>query len=313
MIVTAAGSLPGDDFRAAVSSMREALPWLLPMPELPARGVESQMIGRSLGLIDGLSFDLQPASWRLTSHSDAPHRRARANWRRDLDDLEELLQGFTGTLKIAVAGPWTLAATVEYRVGGKLLADHGARHELGQALREGMVGLAVALARRLPQVRIRWQIDEPLLPHVRDALVPTPSGLKNYRGFDERALVEALRPFNDAVLHCCAGGDWITLAGQAGFSEVYLDAGQADIDELGRYVDAGGALVLGVVDTARPVRQSADNIVDAARRVTRELGLGEWLTLAPACGLAGWSVGDVVWQLQQLTRAADLLDMDREE
>lgn len=68
MRVTAAGSLPGDDFRGALSAVAEALPELLPLPELPARGLASQMTGRALGLISGLGFDVQPAGWRLTSH-----------------------------------------------------------------------------------------------------------------------------------------------------------------------------------------------------------------------------------------------------
>ena len=41
--------------------MAEALPEVLPLPELPDRGVGSDMVGRALGLIDGLGFDLQPA------------------------------------------------------------------------------------------------------------------------------------------------------------------------------------------------------------------------------------------------------------
>ena len=41
MRVTAAGSLPGDDFRGALTAMTEVLPEVLPLPELPARGVGS--------------------------------------------------------------------------------------------------------------------------------------------------------------------------------------------------------------------------------------------------------------------------------
>ena len=57
MRVTAAGSLPGDDFRGALAAMTEVLPEVLPLPELPARGVGSGMTGRALGIIDGLGFD----------------------------------------------------------------------------------------------------------------------------------------------------------------------------------------------------------------------------------------------------------------
>ena len=67
MLITAAGSLPGTDFRGALTAMAETLPEVLPLPELPARGVGSDMIGRALGLISGLGFDVQPAGWRLVA------------------------------------------------------------------------------------------------------------------------------------------------------------------------------------------------------------------------------------------------------
>ncbi|MGO1488357.1 MAG: hypothetical protein ACTHWA_07350 [Arachnia sp.] len=46
MQVTATGSLPGDDFRGALGALTEVLPDILPLPELPDRGVGSQMVGR---------------------------------------------------------------------------------------------------------------------------------------------------------------------------------------------------------------------------------------------------------------------------
>ena len=104
MRVTAAGSVPGDDFRGALAAMTEALPDVLPPPRAarPGRGIRDT--GRALGIIDGLGFDIQPAGWRLTTAPGADHRRARARWRHDLDDAEELLQGFDGVLKIGLAG-----------------------------------------------------------------------------------------------------------------------------------------------------------------------------------------------------------------
>ena len=42
MRVTAAGSLPGDDFRGAVRAMSEALPDVLPLPEL---GLPKVLVG----------------------------------------------------------------------------------------------------------------------------------------------------------------------------------------------------------------------------------------------------------------------------
>jgi methionine synthase II (cobalamin-independent) len=311
MRITAAGSLPGDDFRGALTAMTEALPELTPFPELPDRGVGADMIGRALGLVDGLAFDLQPAGWRLTGHSDADHRRAQALWRRDLDDAEELLQGFEGRLKVAVAGPWTLASSVERPAGDRLLADHGARRELAQALLEGVGALQSQLSRRLPGVEVVWQLDEPSLVAVRDAQVPTASGFSKHRRVSEAELSDALKPFSDAILHCCAGGDWLGVADRAGFTHAYVDARLVHVDVVGEWLDKGRELVLGVVDTASRRVQGVDRIVDNTRRITREVGISDAMMLAPACGFAGWSVGDAARQLDQLRRAADLVSQDR--
>ena len=107
----------------------------------------ASMTGRALAVMAALGVDLQPAGWRLTDASGVDHRRARSLLAQDLDGLEEQAQGYDGTFKVQVAGPWTLAATVERPRGDKVLADHGARRDLAQALAEG---LRDHVARRTP-------------------------------------------------------------------------------------------------------------------------------------------------------------------
>ena len=81
--------------------------------------------------------------------------------------LEESLQGFTGHLKVQVAGPWTLAATVERPRGDKVLADHGDRRELAQALAEGVRDHLADVRRRVPGAGpLLLQVDEPALAAV---------------------------------------------------------------------------------------------------------------------------------------------------
>lgn len=310
MRITAAGSLPGSDFRGALGAMTDLLPEVLPLPELPARGPGSDLVGRALGLIDGLGFDVQPAGWRLAHHAGSEHRRARAQWRRDLDDAEELLQGFGGTLKVAVGGPWTLAASVERPTGDRLLADHGARRELAEALAEGTTLLRADLGRRLPEATVLIQIDEPALLAVRDGEIPTASGFSRHRRVDPPELVGALRPMaTGALLHCCAPGRWAELARRAGFDSIGVDSRLSHLDDLGEWLDGGGTLVLGVVETASAVPQSVDQLVDETLRVVRRLQIadpGERLLLGTACGLAGWDPRDIEPQLRALRRAAEL-------
>ncbi len=321
MRVTAAGSLPGSDFRGSLGAMTDLLPDMLPLPELPLRGVGSSMVGRALGLIDGLAFDLQPAGWRLTSGADAEHRRARSQWRFDLDDAEELLQGFEGVLKVAVAGPWTLAASVERPTGDRLLADHGARRELAQALAEGVSLLFADLTQRLPAVTLRLQVDEPLLVSVADGRVPTASGFSRHRRVHAPELSSTLETFTSlnsgAILHCCGPGQWLPLARSAGFIAASLDLGLFEEprrrEDVGQWLSDGGTVVAGVVDSARPRLQPADQLVTRALGFLRPMGLDPDLLraqviLGTSCGLAGWSLDGVVAQLEQLRRAGELVD-----
>lgn len=311
MRITAAGSLPGDDFRGAVGAMTELLPDVLPLPELPARGVASQMVGRALGLVEGLGFDLQPAGWRLTPHSTAEHRRARAQWRHDLDDAEELLQGFDRVLKIGIAGPWTLASSVERFAGDRILADHGARREVAQSLAEGVWNLRAEIGRRLPEAEVLIQVDEPALVAVTGGGVPTASGFSKHRAVDLPELVAALTPFADgAWLHCCAPGPWLDVARRAGFSGVAVDSRLIGMDELAQWCDESRTLALGVVRTDTRVPQGVDDLVRESLRVLRAIQVDPYpeLLLGTACGLSGWRLPDVAPQLTALARAASLVE-----
>lgn len=320
MRVTAAGSLPGDDFRGALAAMTEVLPEVLPLPELPARGAGSDMIGRALGIIDGLGFDIQPAGWRLTAAPGADHRRARTRWRHDLDDTEELLQGFDGVLKIGLAGPWTLAATVERPRGDRLLADHGARRELAQALTEGWFQLREDLKRRVPGAKVLLQLDEPALTAVGDGGIPTASGFGRHRRVGAPELAGALKPLADgAWLHCCAPGNWLPVAERAGFATAAVDTRlfrePAEIDALAQWAQAGRGLALGVVDTASGRVQGVDELVRETLRVLRPLELpapsvDSGVLLTTACGMASWKLMDVPGQLAGLRRAATLVAED---
>lgn len=318
MHTTGIGSLPGTDFRGALGAMSEVFPDVVPFPELPGRGPTSGMVGRALGLIDGLGFDLGVAGWRLTDRPGRDQRRAAATWRSDLDDAEELLQGFEGTLKVALAGPWTLSAMVSRPRGEAVLGDHGAATELSEALAEAAAGLLQQLRRRFPATTPLLQVDEPSVVAVATGRVPTDSRLGRHPAVELPELAAALRRLTalgaPTLMHCCAPGSWLELARAAGFDGIAVDARLLDghLDAVGTWLDAGRRLVLGVVDTTTPRRQSADELVDTALAVLRPLELdptvllaGTWL--APACGLGGWPMSLVPAQLDQLGIAAGLL------
>jgi len=178
---TGVGSWPGTDMMDAIKIAFAECPDLPYLPELPARGSYAQLIGRSTAFLAGLAVDLQPAGWRLTDASGRDHRLAISTLRNDLDLLEEHAQGYEGTVKLSVAGPWTLAAMMERPRGDRVLADSGARRDLSQSLAEGTAQLVAELVRRLPDVEPLIQLDEPMLPAVLAGTIATASGLSRHR------------------------------------------------------------------------------------------------------------------------------------
>ena len=221
---TGIGSWPGTDMVDAIKIAFAECPDLPYLPELPARGPYAQMIGRSTAFLAGLGVDLQPAGWRLTDASSRDHRLAISTLRADFDLLEEHAQGYQGTIKLSVAGPWTLAAMMERPRGDRLLADYGARRDLSQSLAEGIAQLVAELIGRLPDVEFLIQLDEPLLPAVLAGAIPTASGFSRHRSIEPSEVSAALILVLDRLaptpvaVHCCAAGVPVELLRSAGLA-----------------------------------------------------------------------------------------------
>lgn len=230
MRATATGSLPGHDMIEAAKLVFGLFgDDIAFVPELPDRGVTAAMIGRTVGLVP-LPIDLQPAGWRVAGGAGADQRRAASLRSADLDLLEEHTQEWSGTLKQQVVGPLTLAATIERQRGDKLLADHGARRELAEALAEGL-GDHIADLRRRFNAELIIQIDEPGAPAVLAGQVPTASGFGKHRTVappeaDQlwRLVTETIAEAGATpVLHSCAADVPVGLAAGAGFAAVAID------------------------------------------------------------------------------------------
>lgn len=314
-LASGVGSMPGGQVLSEADNAREyaeavrlvlgELPQLAHVPELPGRGAGASMTGRGLAVVTGLGADLQPHGWRLTDASGIDHRRARSLLGQDLDEVEEQAQDFEGVFKTQVAGPWTLAATVEKPRGDKVLSDHGARRELAEALAEGLRDHVADVRRRLPKAtKLLVQVDEPALPAVLAGQVPTASGFGRHRtvGPPEASagLALAAGAIADAggvpIVHCCAGDVPVDLLRGAGFQGLSVDLGvltATAYDSLATALEAGERVLLGVVPSLEPPTPPTDKaIAERALRFLEMLGLGpdevgDSLVLTPACGLAG--------------------------
>lgn len=314
---TGVGSFPGDSQRAFDEALAIVLGELasdagIPfLPEVPGRGAIAAMTGRTLGLLGELDADLQPAGWRLTGTSGAPsidQRRARSLVAQDLDTFEERTADHAGPVKVQVAGPWTLAATVERPRGDKLLADHGARRDLAQALAVALADHVADVRRRVPgATEIVVQLDEPALPAVLAAAVPTASGFGKHRAIHPPEASEALEWVLAAAtdagavpwVHCCAPDVPLALLRGAGARGVMVDLGLLGAeghDAAAEALEAGDTIALGVVPTSGAL-PSDKAVVERVLRWLDMLGLdpatvGEHIVVTPACGLAGARAAD---------------------
>ncbi|WP_028659020.1 methionine synthase [Nocardioides insulae] len=319
MRATGIGSLPGEEYAEATRMVLGELgesPGMPHLPELPARGATASMTGRALAVLADLDADLQPAGWRLTGSSGAPgvdHRRARSLLAQDLDAVEELTHDSgrfdpAGGFKIQLAGPWTLAATVERPRGDKILADHGARRELAQALAEGLRDHVRDVRRRVGAERLVVQLDEPALAAVHAGRVPTASGYGRHRSVDRPELTETLGWVLEAItaedaepwVHSCAPQTPWELVRTAGAVGLAADLGvlsAADHDQFAEAIEAGQTVALGVVPSLDPAPDAVPTDKAAVERALRWLDMlgldpeehGERLVLTPTCGLAGAS------------------------
>ncbi|HEX4016339.1 MAG TPA: methionine synthase [Frankiaceae bacterium] len=307
--------------------MLEELPDLPYLPELPHRGPGADLIGRSALFLTDLHVDLQPAGWRLVSRPGHDERRGRDLLERDLDSFEEAAHDYVGPVKVQVAGPWTLAASLELTRGDKALADEGAVRDLSESLADGVAGHVADMRKRLPNASIIVAFDEPSLPAVVAGHIPTASGfstLPRPEGwFAEQRLSTVLTGISaPAGVHCCAENPPITLVRKAGAAFVSLDFtlpfSVATMDEFGEAVEAGVGVIAGLVGTGGSGAGRQSGILsDVGRTVEPILSLWRRLGLAaeqlrevavsPTCGLAGASPQAAIAAMRMCREAGNRL------
>lgn len=324
---TGVGSLPGTDEAAAVRLVFNELggpPGVPFLPELPARGVGADLVGRSAALLVDLYAEVQPSGWRIADRPGRDHGRAISHLSRDLDLLEEYSQGYSGDLKVQAAGPWTLAAALELPYGDKLLKDPGAVRDLAGSLAEGLAGHVAAVRRRVPGASVILQLDEPSLPGVLRGSVPTASGFGKLAAVEEPLVRETLREVIETVgapviVHCCAPRVPFGLLRATGARGVSFDfglleaAGGAADEELGEAIEAGTVLYAGAVPSADPagtgpgVRAVLDAVLGLGRLGFPPARLAQSLAITPSCGLAGASPAWAARALRLCRQVAEAL------
>lgn len=295
------------------------LPQLPYLPELPARKVGADMIGRTAGILIDLPVEVVPSGYRVAARPGRDVRRATDLMARDLDAMQEAMAG-VALVKIQVAGPWTLTAGVELARGHRVLTDAGALREFTESLSEGLARHVAEVAARTG-ASVLVQLDEPTLPAVLAGMLPTPSGLGTVAAVDVAeardvlaTVVEAARRASDqpVAVHCCAERPPMALMREAGADIVSVDVTALDrslVDEFAETWDAGTTMFLGLVPSVDPAGPVA--LLDVAKpalELVDRLGFSRtWLAEralpTPTCGLAG---ATMTWAKRALNLTTEL-------
>jgi hypothetical protein len=271
--------MPGENPMEAARIIAGELPDLPHLAELPGRGPGADLTGRAAALLVDLPVELAgPRGWRIAERPGRDVRRARSMLSSDLDAMEEALDGYEGPLKIQLAGPWTLAATIEQpRSLNPALADPGLVADLTSSLAEGVAAHVAEVAKRVPKANLLVQLDEPALPAVLQGAVPTASGISRVRTVDEEIARDRLHEVLAAtrkytVVHCCGRDLPFGIIVSAGADAVSFDPSQlrrGDFDSFAETAEAGAGLLIGALPTSGPREASSGN-PDAARRSGRD-------------------------------------------
>ncbi|MBE9376235.1 methionine synthase [Saccharopolyspora sp. HNM0983] len=323
-IATAIGSMPGTDPVEAARTVLGEFPELVPMPELPARGVGADVLGRTAGMLVDLAVEVVPSGYRVAAPG-RDQRRAQDLLRWDVDAIEQAAAeaGAPRVVKLAAAGPWTLAAGIELARGHRVLTDAGALRDFTASLTEGLLRRATEIAERTGS-RVVVQLDEPSLPAVLNGWLATPSGYGTVPAVPEPEVRGLLSEFiehvrdgtgEQVVVHCCAARPPVELLRRAGAGAVALDAtGLGEVsgrfaDELGEAWEEGTTLLLGLVPGTDPPGEVAiSELAAPARGLASRLGfhrraLAERAVPTPVCGLAGASP---TWSRRAMSLTRDL-------
>lgn len=104
------GELPGTSVSEAADVIQGETGDFLHLPQLPARGLGADLVGRTVGLLDAINVDRGARSWVMSTRPSRLSHLTGDFLEIDIDSCEEVWGGEIDTLKVQFVGPWTLGA-----------------------------------------------------------------------------------------------------------------------------------------------------------------------------------------------------------
>ncbi|MEJ5928182.1 methionine synthase [Corynebacterium sp. H128] len=250
----ALGPLPGTSMREAAEVIAGECS-VLAIPQLPQRGVGSDAVGRTCGVLP-FNVDVSPRSWRLVNRPQLVTRRVWDRLEADLDTCEEVWGSSIDTVKVQVVGPWTLGAVLELPNGHRAITDRGAMRDIREGLAHGLAD-HVADVRNRFRAEVLVQADEPLLGAVTSGGVTGITQWETIPAVPEPELLDCdILQLSDPL--------WQLRAPQI-LVDRTLISGSANLDGFGMMVSDGVRVGLGIA----PAR--VDELGERPRGVAVEL------------------------------------------
>lgn len=312
--------MPGLRVHESLSIITGETPYLIHLPELPARGPGADLVGRTFAMLHALDSDFAvettPTGWRVSAGEPREMRRATSWLGEDLDAIELAASEESAWVKSQICGPLTLAASVEPAMGERLVSDVGARRAFAEAVSEVAIQQLAQLRRRLPNAKLILQVDEPGLQAVVSGSIPTRSGRSRIAPVAAAEAAQLLGQVSAAIhqagfvawVHSCADfPQWQVLEAAKfdGWSLPAYGIVPETAEALAAHLDRGGQVVLGY--DAVSEQWSSAQVVGSALRLLSQLGFGEATAaecalLSHTCGLA--FANNPAQALRRLTEAA---------
>lgn len=338
------GELPGVSVAQAADMILGETGDLVHLPQLPARGLGSDSVGRTAALLSGIHVDRGPRSWIMSARPQLETRRNRDQIERDLEVCAEVWDRGAKVVKLQVTGPWTLAHDIELANGHRVLTDRGAFRdltaELIAAIRQHARHVAYhldviadpeALYSPLGDPVILIQIDEPALPTVLGGELQGTTDFETMPVFNPTDVAERLNQVIDGVRGGVVSSvllnqtgyrpDW-EVARLCGADQVLVTLdqvrGNQQLDGFGQTISDGTRLGLGVTNPGDEVDELGQRPREVAVGIARffdELGVDRSLLTSavdvhPRTGITRGTLPDAAGAYRMARVVAGMLERD---